>query len=130
MIQNFRLFLLDSEIKFFAEKIFVHRWPHDPPLWGESTKNQLDETINKNPEKKMVIVKNKTISIQNFEFNSLKKIGISVPFFNPECRVIFEARFEEFFAHVHITMKSENFLDIFNQLMKWRDLEFPNNSNS
>ncbi len=121
---------MDSEIKFFAEKIFVHRWPHDPPLWGELTKNKLDETINKNPEKKLVIVKDKTIRIQNYEFNSLKKIGISVPFFKHECRIIFEARFEEFFAHVHITMRSEKFLDIFNQLMNWRNLEFPNSSNS
>ena len=130
MIPNFGSLLLNSEIKFFAEKIFVHRWPHDPPLWGESTKDQLDESINKNPEKKLVIVKNKTIRIQNYEFNSLKKIGISVPFFKHEFRVIFEAKFEKFFAHVHITMKSENYLDIFNQLMIWRDLEFPTNSNS
>ena len=130
MIQNSCSLLLDSEIKFFAEKIFVHRWPHDPPMWDESTKNQLDVDINKNPEKKLVTVKNKTIYIQNYEFNSLKKIGISVPFFKPECRIIFESRFEEFFTHVHITMKSKDFLDVFNQLMSWRDLEFPNNSNS
>ena len=85
--------------------------------------------LTKTLKKKLVIVKNKTIRIQNYEFTSLKKIGISVPFFKHECRVIFEAKFEKFFAHVHITMKSENYLDIFNQLMIWRDLEFPTNSN-
>lgn len=110
----------DSEIKYLAEKIFVHRWPHDTPIWDDSTKKQIDDCINKKLGKKQIIVRDKTIQIEDFEFSSLKKIGISVPFFKDECTMIFEAQFGEFFAHVHITTKSENFLDVFNQLISWR----------
>ena len=111
-----------------SDKIFIHRWPHDTSLWGDSVKKQLDESINKNPEKKMVVVRDKIIKIENIEFHSLKKIGISVPFFKDECRMIFEARFGDLFAHVHITIKSANFLDVFNHLMSWRCKHFPNPS--
>lgn len=40
-----------SEIKYLADKVFVHRWPHDTPLWDSFTKDNLDDHINKNPEK-------------------------------------------------------------------------------
>jgi hypothetical protein len=110
-----------SEIKYLADKVFVHRWPHDTPLWDSFTKDNLDVHINKNPEKKQIIVKDNTITIENIEFFSLKKIGISVPFFKDECTVIFEGRFGDFFGHAHITIKSGNYLDIFNQLIKWRE---------
>ena len=115
-----------SEVRCFSDKVFVHRWPHNTPLWGDSVKKQLDESINKNSEKKSVTIRNKTVQIENFEFHSLKKIGISVPFFKDECRMIFEAQFGELFAHIHITIKSGNFLDIFNQLISWRNRVFPN----
>lgn len=114
-----------SEISFLADKVFVHRWPHDPPLWEENTKDDLDKSINKNPDKKKVLVKQNTIQIQDTEFHSLKKIGISVPFFNDEFRMIFESQFGKFYAHVHITMKEQNYLDIFNQLIDWRKTNFP-----
>jgi hypothetical protein len=112
--------LSDSEIKYLADKVHIHRWPHDTPLWSDSIKKQLDDSINKNPQKKQIIVGEKFIQIENFVFNSLKKIGISVPFFTDECTLILEAQFGEFFAHIHITTKSENFLEIFNQLISWR----------
>ena len=118
----------DSEILFQAEKVFVHRWPHDPPLWGETTKQEMDESINKNPEMKNILVSEKSIKIQNTVFTNLKKIGISVPFFKPECRIIFESQFDEFFAHVHITLKSENYLDVFNKMIEWRKINFSENS--
>ncbi len=44
-------------------------------------KKQLDEHINKNAQKKQIIVRDNYLKIENFEFNSLKKIGVSVPFF-------------------------------------------------
>ena len=110
----------DSEIKYLADKVFVHRWPHDTPLWGDSIKKQIDDCINKKSGEKQIIVRDKTIKIENFEFNSLKKIGISVPFFKDECTMIFEAQFGKFFAHVHIRTQSGNFLDIFNRLISWR----------
>ena len=116
----------DSDIPFLAQKVFVHRWPHDPPNWEDSTKDNIDESINKNSEKKKVVIKQKTIKIQDIEFHSLKKIGISVPFFNDEFRMIFESQFGKFYAHVHITMTENNYLDVFNQLISWRKTNFSN----
>lgn len=111
----------DFEIKYLADKVHVHRWPHDTPLWSDSIKQQLDNLINKNPRKKQIIIEEQSIQIENIVFNSLKKIGISVPFFKDECTLILEAQFGELFAHIHITTKSENFLEIFNQLISWRN---------
>jgi hypothetical protein len=51
----------------------------------------------------------------------LKKIGASIPFFKDECTLIFEAQFENLFAHVHITKKLGNYLELFNQLMSWKN---------
>ena len=113
--------LSDFEIKYLADKVHVHRWPRDTPLWTDSIKKQLDNSINKNPKKKQIIVGEKSVQIENITFNSLKKIGISIPFFKDECTMILEAQFEEFFAHVHITIKSRNFLEVFNQLISWRE---------
>ncbi len=118
----------DFEIQFLADKVHVHRWPHNTPIWDDSTKKQLDDSINKNLEKKQITVRNKTTQIENFEFNSLKKIGISVPLFKDECTMIFEAQFGELFAHVHITIKSRNYMDVFNQLISWRRRIFPKGS--
>ena len=120
--------LSNYEIKYLADKVHVHRWPQDSPIWDNSIQKQLDDSINKNPEKKQIIVKDKTIQIENFEFNSFKKIGVSVPLFKNECTMIFEAQFGELFAHVHITMKHGNYLDIFNQLISWRHRVSPNDS--
>ncbi len=98
----------------------MHRWPQDSPIWDDFTQKQIDDSINKNPKKKQVTIKEKTIQIENFEFTSLKNIGISVPFFKDECTRIFEAQFGELFAHVHISIKSENYVDVFNQLTSWK----------
>ena len=118
-----------SKVEFLAEKIFVHRWPHDTPLWGAEVKEQLDSSINKKTEKKHVTVTGKTVKIEEFEFHSLKKLGISVPFFKNECRMIFESQFGEgLFAHVHITMKKGEFLEVFNQLMAWKRENYPETS--
>ena len=76
--------------------------------------------INKNSKKKQVIIKEKIIQIENFEFTSLKNIGISVPFFKEECTLIFESQFGKLFAHVHISIKSENYVDVFNELTSWK----------
>ena len=110
----------DFELKYNADKVYVHRWPQDSPIWDESTVTQLDDIINKNPKKKQIIVREKNIQIEHIMFDSLKKVGISIPFFKDECTMIFEGTFGELFAHVHITMKHGNFLEIFNQLIFWR----------
>ncbi len=98
----------------------MHRWPQDSPIWDDSTQKQIDESINKNPEKKQVIIKKNIVQIENFEFTSLKKIGITVPFFKKECTLIFEAQFGKLYAHVHITIKSQNYVDVFNELTSWK----------
>lgn len=116
-----------DEIHYLADKVFVHRWPHDTPLWGEQIKKRLDDLVNKNPDKKKIAVRDSVIQIESFRFTALKKIGISVPFFKDECTMIFEAQFEHLFAHVHITIKSGNFLNVFNQLIMWRQNLTDNN---
>jgi len=119
---------LYPELKYLADKVHVHRWPQNTPIWDNSIQKQLDDSINKNSNKKQVIIKEKTIQIENFEFNSVKKIGVSVPLFKNECTMVFEAQFGKLFAHVHITIKSENYLDVFNQLTSWKNRVFPNDS--
>ena len=114
--------MLSAKIKYLSEKIHVHRWPQDSPIWDDSTQKQIDDSINKNSNKKQVIVKEKTIQIENFEFISLKKIGVTVPFFKKECTLIFEAQFGKLFAHVHITIKSENYVGVFNELTSWKNI--------
>ncbi len=117
---------MSPEIKYLSDKVHVHRWPQDSPIWDDSTQKEMDDFINKNPKKKQVTITEKIIQIENFNFHSLEKIGISIPFFKKECTVIFEAQFDKLYAHVHITIKSENYVDIFNQLITWRDSFFPN----
>ena len=110
----------EFEIRYFADKVFVHHWPKNSPVWSGSLQKKLDASINKNSNKKEIVVDSHTVRIEDFQFIRLKKIGISVPFFKKECRIIFEAQFETVFTHIHITIKSDNFLDIFNELISWK----------
>ena len=111
----------DDQISYLAEKVFIHHWPKDSPLWDESLQKKFDECINKNSNSKKIIVNSETVLIETFLITNLKKIGVSVPFFKNECTMIFEGQFENIFAHIHITTKSDNFLNIFNQLMSWKN---------
>ncbi len=107
------------ELQYFADKVHVHRWPQDSPIWDDLTKKQLDTSINKNSQKKHIIVKDDYLKIENFEFSSLQKIGVSIPFFKEESTMILEAKFGDLLAHVHITTKSKDYIDIFNKLTLW-----------
>ncbi len=100
----------------------------ESPVWDDYTKKELDVSINKNPSKKKVTLKENMIQIENFKFIDLKKIGITVPFFKKECTLIFEGKFESLFAHVHVTIKSENYVDVFTELTFWKNRFFPNDS--
>ena len=111
----------DDQISYLAEKVFIHHWPKDSPLWDESLQKKFDECINKNSNLKKIIVNSKNISIENFLITNIQKIGVSVPFFKNQCTMIFEGQFENIFAHIHITTKSDDFLNIFNQLMSWKN---------
>ena len=110
----------DYQLCYLADKVFIHHWPKDTSKWSESFQKKLDVSINKNSEKKQIIVNSKIIEIEGFQFFNIKKIGISVPFFKEECTMIFEAKFEKFFAHIHITIKSHDFIEIFNELISWK----------
>jgi hypothetical protein len=109
-----------SKMNYLSNKVYVHHWPKNSPVWPDSFQKKLDISINKNSNDKKIIVTSHTITIEDFEFINLKKIGISVPFFKKECTMIFEAQFETFFAHIHITIKSHNFIEIFNELISWK----------
>jgi hypothetical protein len=113
--------LTGSEIKFLADKVHVHKWPQDTPIWNESIQKQIDDSVNKKTIQKHIVITGKIISIEDIQFTSLKKIGVSVPFFKDECTLIFEAQFKNLFAHVHITKKLGNYLELFNQLMTWKN---------
>ena len=113
-----------TEIKFLAEKVHVHYWPLDSPKWSDLVTNQIDKNMNKNKEKKQILIKNNVILIDNYEFNDLKKIGLTIPLFKKECTMVFEGSFKKLFAHIHITTKDKNYLEIFNKLICWRSRYF------
>lgn len=115
----------DFEIKFFAEKVHVHKWPQNTPIWDDLIQDQINESINKKIEKKQIVINSEILKIENFKFHSLKKIGVSIPFFKDECTLILEAQFQNLFAHIHITKKFGNFLELFNQLMSWKESTLP-----
>ena len=117
--------LSNFEIKFFAEKVHVHKWPQNTPIWDDLIQDQINESINKKIEKKQIVINSEILKIENFEFHSLKKIGVSIPFFKDECTLILEAQFQNLFAHIHITKKFGNFLELFNQLMSWKESTLP-----
>ena len=112
------------EIKFFAEKVHAHHWPLDTPKWSDLTIKQVDEHLN-NKEKKQIVIRHNSMLIDNYEFKNINKVGITIPLFKKECTVIFEGCFEKFYAHVHITTKAKDYLEIFNKLMHWRSRYFP-----
>ena len=114
-----------TEIRFLAYKVHIHHWPPETPKWSVSRKKQVDHEINQNKENKQIKIQDKTIHIENYEFSSIKKVGITIPLFKKQCTMIFEGHCQEFDAHVHITTKEKNYLEIFNKLMYWRTKFFP-----
>lgn len=114
-----------TEFEFLAEKVYCHHWPPETPKWNETRKEKIEKDINTNKSKKQIKIKEKVIQIDNYVFDSVKKIGLTIPQFKRQSTMIFEGHCEEFYAHVHITTRSENYLEIFNKLMKWRDDYFP-----
>jgi len=116
----------EFQITFFAEKIHAHRWPMNSPIWSKFTSEQLDLKLNKNPEKKKVLIDNFQINIDDYCFDKIKKVGITVPLFKKQTTMVFEGNFEDLDAHVHVTTYSQNYLEIFNELMSWKNNTFPN----
>ena len=114
----------DSEIEFFADKVYVHRWPPSSPIWSKSIQEKIDLDLNKNNEKKKVLITTKKIQISDYDFLKIKKVGATVPLFKKETTVVFEGNFQNLDAHVHITTISPNYLEIFNSLMAHKSCFF------
>ena len=114
----------NSTFDFTSHKTHIHRWPLDTPEWSQARKQEIDD-FNKNKVPRKVSVDGKTLQIATYKFDSIKKIGITIPLFKRQSTVIFEGRCDEFDAHVHITTKSEDYLETFNNLMNWRKSQFP-----
>lgn len=117
--------MLLSEISFFARKIHIHHWPEDAPQWSDARKAEID-SVNKSKEKRSIVISGKSLKINDYSFESIKNVGISVPLFKKQCAMVFEARCQEFDAHVHVTTNEDDFLDVLVRLIKWREEYFPN----
>ena len=112
------------EISFLADKVHAHHWPLDTQKWDDLTRKRVDQDLNTKKEKKQILVKTATIVINNYEFKLIKKVGLTIPLFQKQSTLIFEGNFEEFSAHVHITTKEKDYLEIFNKLVHWRSKYF------
>lgn len=119
-----------SEIKFLSDKVHMHHWPLDTPKWGNEIISLVNRDINKNYEKKQVIIRDKTITIVNYEFKKIKMIGVTIPLFKKQCTLVFEGNFSDVYGHIHVTTKANNYLEIFNNLMHWKNRYFPDNTES
>ena len=118
-----------SEIRFQAGKILIHHWPKDTPKWSEERESEIDSKINKNPDKKQIIISERMIKINDYEFSTIKKVGISIPMFQKQSTLIFEGHCQEFDAHVHITTKEDDYLEVCKKLSNWRDEFFAESVN-
>jgi len=119
-----------KEIKFRVEKIYLHHWPLNTPKWEEFTINEIDEKLNRNKEKKQITVTSEFIIINNYKLEGIKKVGLTIPLFKKQCTLVFECHFGDTYAHVHITIEIEKYLEIFNKLMEWREKYFPDSIES
>ncbi|GKS66762.1 hypothetical protein YTPLAS73_03090 [Nitrosarchaeum sp.] len=118
------------EINFLADKVHIHHWPLDTPKWSNEVISQVDRDVNKNKEKKQIVIRNKTITIGNYEFKKIKKVGVTIPLFKKQSTLVFEGYFKEAYGHIHVTTKADDYLQIFNKLMCWRTRYFPNSIES
>jgi len=116
---------LESKIIFSADKVHVHHWPLNFPAWSISTKKKVDLDLNKNKEKKKIMIDDLQIRINDYVFDKIKKVGVTIPLFKKETTMVFEGHFADVYAHIHITAKSQNYLEIFNKLMLWKNKFFP-----
>ena len=115
----------DFKIEFFADKVYVHHWPQNSPIWSKSVQEKIDLNLNKNNEKKKVLIEAKKIQISDYDFLKIKKVGVTIPLFKKETTLVFEANFQNLDAHVHITTLAFDYLDIFNSLMAHKSRLFP-----
>lgn len=112
-----------KSITFLADKIYVHHWPLDTPKWSTEIQEKVNSDLH-NKDKKQIQIKDKQIKINDYLFSHLQKIGITVPLFKKETTMVFEGKFEDYYAHIHITSRDKNYLELFNNLMSWKNTLF------
>ena len=112
-----------KSIIFLADKIYVHHWPLDTPKWSTEIQEKVNSDLH-NKDKKQIQIKDKQIKINDYLFSHLQKIGITVPLFKKETTMVFEGKFEDYYAHIHITSRDKNYLELFNNLMSWKNTLF------
>lgn len=112
------------DIRYTADKVFLHHWPKDTPAWQDGLASRIDSEINKNPDGKQITISGKTVRIGGYEFSEIRNVGISVPMFKAQCRLIFEGRCGEFHAHAHVTTGYDH-ISVCGRLSAWRGEFFP-----
>ena len=115
----------DSKIVFSAEKVYVHHWPKNTQEWPKSIQDDFNLNLNQKQDKKRIIIHTNNIQINNYDFKSIQKVGVTIPLFKKETTMVFEGKFKEFSSHVHITTNSPDYLEIFNKIMAWKNKCFP-----
>lgn len=117
---------MSDDFSFFAYNVHVHHYPEDAPKWNEKTIKQIDLDLNKNQNKKTIVISGEILKINDYEFSEIKKVGISIPLFKKKCAMVFGARCQDFDAHVHVTTRGDDFIENFIKLLRWREKYFPN----
>lgn len=108
-------------VSFLASRVFVHHWPPDAPKWDRHTERQVEEKINSGGKEKRVTLDGGSVQIDGYRFEGVSKVGVTVPMFKKEARMVFEGHNERFDAHVHVTAGGKDYLEIFNKMIAWRD---------
>ena len=57
-----------------VDKVHIHHWPLDTPKWSNEIITLVDNDINKNNQKKEFGIRTKTIKIDSYEFEKIKKV--------------------------------------------------------
>ena len=109
---------------FVATRVFAHKWPRDTPEWGRAFQRLVNDMINTGTstgcDTREVVLSDRTVAINGLVFESLKNVGVSIPFFKKECRMIFEGLHAGRHAHVHVYAGLEDeYLDAFGRITRW-----------
>ncbi len=119
---------------FMADKVFAHRWPRDTPEWTPDDCRFVDEEINIDAQKEPVdslgyknlgreiSLYGDIVTVGGYAFESVKNVGLSVPFFKDECRMMFEACYDaRMYAHFHVYVREEEeYLEAFDMIRRWK----------
>ena len=107
--------------EFDATKVFAHRWPHDTPKWSGDFQEAVDAKINTSSALRKVELADRSVTINGCGFEALKNVGVSVPFFRKECRMMFEGVCMGNYAHVHVyaALGADRYLEAFAGIADW-----------